>query len=93
MKLICKKDFMIPLQIEDIKPNYKRINNEILFENGKEYLVNSVSYGNIMIVNEEQSQFYRFSLEPNSKKITPYFKDTYYGDYFELIDPEQILDV
>lgn len=84
MKIKCIKDFERPLEIEVIKPNYNRVNHDILFEKDKEYLMNSTSHGQIMIVNVEKSEHYRFSLEPNTNKVTPYFKDTYYGDYFEI---------
>jgi hypothetical protein len=84
MKIICIQDFERPLPIEQIKPNYKRVYPDIMFEKGKEYSVSRILYGMIHISNHN-SLFYYFSLEENTKGVTPYFKDVYYGDYFEKI--------
>lgn len=55
-----------------------------LFKKGKEYIIMREVDGMIMICNHN-SRFYHFSLEENTIGVTPYVKDTYYGDYFEKI--------
>lgn len=86
MKILCKKDFETPSQLEYIKPGYKKNNHEILFEKGKEYDINTLSGRIIRVINQEKSYHYYFTLTPDTKGMTPYYKDIYYGDYFELIE-------